>query len=264
MKLAIALTVALLPTAVWAEEWTPPENPDLQAILQEARTDAKKGDYELALAKQVWFHENALKYDQGMTGIRLSFALGYWHNLGEAYPPAMEKLKEVRDETKKRIDAEGKKVSFENFHDLVALNRTLDDESDTVDMFQLVDARDTKAAKKVFGVAEPALIQAKEYALCGKYIDSDNSMNQIMDNYRTGRQFAENPLFGEKLLEFHKKKFLNDASTLVALLVVNDRKSEAENAVREFKKVSGDAEFDAKLTADLDKALEGEVPEPWP
>ena len=37
---------------VHADEWTPPENPDPSAIIQEAAADCRAGKYEIALAKQ--------------------------------------------------------------------------------------------------------------------------------------------------------------------------------------------------------------------
>lgn len=54
------LVVALVSTAAVAADWTPPEKPDPQAILQEARQDAMAKRYETALAKHLWFHEHVL------------------------------------------------------------------------------------------------------------------------------------------------------------------------------------------------------------
>ena len=60
---------------VRGDEWTPPENPNPFAIMQEAVADTDAGQYEVALAKQVWYHENATKLQPAQSGIRLSFAL---------------------------------------------------------------------------------------------------------------------------------------------------------------------------------------------
>jgi hypothetical protein len=264
MRLAIALACLMFAVPAKAEVWTPPEQPDPQAILNEARDDARARNYETALAKHVWFHENALKYDPALTGVRLSFALNSWGRLGEEYPPALAKLKEFRDKAQERlVPKEGVKISFDDFMELRGINRELGEEKLTADAFRLLDAKNPDAAKRVFRVAQPALVKAKDYKLCGKYIDSEETLQRIVDSYRQMRKIEEKRV-GNRLPEFAKKNFVNDAATLVALLVVNDREAEAGTVVEEVKKEAGDAEFHAKLAAELDKALKGEVPKPWP
>lgn len=262
MKLVAFLIVGLFAMTAFAEEWTPPEKPDVQAILNEAQDDARNGKYELALAKHVWFHENALKFEPAMTGVRLSFALGYWHELGKKYPPALEKLNEIRTKTRAKITADdGKKISFEDAHDIASLNRELGEESDTVELFKFVDERNPKAAGLMYGIAEPALINAKEYALCGKYLRPDVSVRRDLEMFKLDRRFKANPEHAEMMKEYRNKRFIEDASTLVALLVINDRKDEAESAAEKYKTVEADADFHDKLAKALDQALEGKLPE---
>lgn len=259
MRVNAILVLTVLVMNASANEWTPPENPDLQEILNEAQADARRGKYELALAKHVWFHENALKYSPAMTGVRLSFALGYWHELGKVYPPALEKLKEIREETKKRIMADdGKHISFEDFHDLASLNRELGEESETVKFFKFVDEKNPQAAERVFGVSEPALIKAKEYALCGKYLRPDESVNDSLELFKL--QSKTDPRFADEMKDYRDRSFIEEGATLVALLVINDRKEEAEQTAAKLKTVEADADFHEKLAAALDKALAGELP----
>jgi hypothetical protein len=57
--------------------------------LGQARRAAKKGRFAEALAGYEWFHEHALDGCPGsLYGVRLSFALNYWRDLGDAYPTA--------------------------------------------------------------------------------------------------------------------------------------------------------------------------------
>ena len=86
-----AAIVLTLTTTSAVGDWTPPSNPNPDKILREAQDDARAGRYPDALAKHVWFHENALTYAPAMYGVRLSFALSYWVNLGNLYPPARTK-----------------------------------------------------------------------------------------------------------------------------------------------------------------------------
>ena len=64
----------------------------------------------------------------------------------------------------------------------------------------------------------------------------------------------------ESLRDHSKRTFINRTSTLVALLVVNERKDEAEAVAAQALKEMDDP----KLRAELEKAKKGTVPEPWP
>ena len=115
-------TIWLLPSISLADDWTPPKNPDPSAIMREAKADTARGNYEVALAKQLWYHNNAVKLKPSQSGVRLSFALSNWLKLGEVYPPALEKMRQIRDETENKIRDENRvRVNFEDFHDFVAL-----------------------------------------------------------------------------------------------------------------------------------------------
>lgn len=265
MKCALTLVWLLTPLVATAADWTPPEDPDPQAILQEAKADRRAKRFDVALAKHVWFHEHALDIQPSLSAVRLSFALSHWIELGDAYPPALARLKEFRDEARRRVTPkEGSKVKFDDFQELAAINRALDEESVTVDAFLALDADNPDAAGRMFHVAQPALVKAKEYALCGKYIETDKALRRIVDRYRLGREMAENPRFGARHLEFAVSKFRNEAAMLVALLVVNDRTTEADHVVREVKAQPGSAAFHEQLAKELDKALAGTVPKLWP
>ncbi len=71
---------------------------DVQRALEKAEEYRSEGKYEQALKEQIWFHKNALKYDPAMYGVRLSFALYDWVELGKVYPPALRALRCVRNE----------------------------------------------------------------------------------------------------------------------------------------------------------------------
>ena len=264
MRAAMVAICLLLPTCGVADDWEPPDNPDPQAIMAEAKTDTRAGRYEDALAKHVWYHENALQLRPSLTGVRLSFALMNWLQLGEAYPPALEKMKQVRDETEKRIrDEDNVRIRFEDFHDFVALNRTLREEHRTAELFQWVDERDEEDAQRVFDVARPALIKQGEFELCGKYIESEQEMSRIDRNYILGLKMAEDR-FGEQHRQYVEKKFLNDVTTLAALLVKNGRIDEATDVAAKAQKLVQDPQLLEKLSKQLEPAMLGTVPKPWP
>ncbi len=239
-------------------EWTAPPNPDRQRILDEAESDAAAGRYEDALAKHVWFHQNALKHRPSLYGVRLSFALSAWTNLGAAYPPALAKLKSIRDEAARHVrEADSGR---EAFHDFASISETLQDSSKTKDLFVWLDSHKPGVAKEVFDLAQPALIKAKEYHLCGGYIEAETSFHRILNLYHENKRIAQDPKFGKQLQEFGEKSFANGTATLVALLVLNDRKADADRIAAEALKEWNDAKFRKQM----EKAKHGDVPDPWP
>jgi hypothetical protein len=88
-------------TGAAAENWSPAlapgRKPDFQEIYNEARTLRNAAQYEESLQREIWFFNHALEYDQGLAGVRLSFTLSDWAELGRRYPKAVQALIEIRD-----------------------------------------------------------------------------------------------------------------------------------------------------------------------
>jgi len=184
-RILIALNL-VVPILVFAE-WEPPKNPNPRTILEEARADAKAGRFESALAKYVWFHRHALEVDRAYFGVRLSGALLSWHQLAQSYPPAMEKLKATRDDAAERVIRKGDHKSddvWDSFADMAAINELLDSDGQTVQVFVKLDRDSPTVAKEVYRAAQPALIEAKRFDLCGKYILPRDSYDEIVSFYQ--------------------------------------------------------------------------------
>lgn len=266
MRLAITSFLMVLMTGpMLAGEWEPPKNPNPDKILDEAVEDTNEGRYEEALAKHVWFHRHALEHDESQVGVRLSFALSYWIELGEKYPPALEKFKSIRDATEKRFYHVKEAVAiFKSFMDLAAMNGKLGAEERTVKAFGYLHENNRKTAKQVYEIAEPSLIATKKYQLAGDYLSPEASWARIVGSLRRSQKMAEDRDFGESFRKYINKSFINDTATLVALLVVNDRKDEAEKIAKAARNESLDEQFQDEFNKTLKQALEGTVPKPWP
>jgi hypothetical protein len=79
----------------------------------------------------------------------------------------------------------------------------------------------------------------------------------LFDN---GKRLAKDPKFGERHLDFANKSFTNQTTTLIALLAVNGRQSDAQKIAQDAKKEWDDTTFQKAI----DDALKGNVPQPWP
>ena len=245
-------------TSVAWSDWKPPERPDPSVILNEAEADKEAQRYADALAKHLWFHENALTYERGLYGVRLSFALSAWVELGKQYPPALQALKEVRDKADHRIREN--KAKRGDFHDFSAINEVLGEEKLTADLFVWLDQNNAALAKSSYGAAQNALIHAKYYQLCGKYIDSERSLEMILLVHRQHERMIKDSRFGADFKDYAEKSFSHSASTLVALLAVNQRIKEADEVIAAVLKEKPDPSLKEQLNA----ARKGVVPEPWP
>jgi hypothetical protein len=252
----ILLALCFLSIAARAE-WTPPADPKPSAILSEAREDAREKRFEDALAKHIWFHENALKIERSQYGVRLSFALSAWNNLASQYPPAKVAFLHARDIAERDVRTpEGTAASF---HDAVSLNRALGEEDRTVVLFKWLDENDPARAKKALSVAQSSLVNAKEYALCGKYIQPEADYAIFVQAFRQNLKMSQEERFAD-MKRFGENKFTADVGTLIALLVLNERHDEAK-AIR----AKAATEWEAKPFQDtLEEALKGVTPPPFP
>ncbi len=236
--------------------WTPPEQPNPTEILHSAVADTRTGDYEQALAKFLWFHHNALLYESGQYGVRLSFALGYWGELATVYPPAEVAFKRTRDEAEESF--RGNPTNFQLFHDIAALNWRLEDEVRTAELFAAVAESNPVAAQRLYQVAEPHLISSGRYSLCGSFLQPTDRVARAAECYQSSKRFEDSRTdFPIEIPKHAWRSFVKNVATLVALLVLNGRNDDASAAYEAGLAVIDDEEF----RTILDAAMSGHLPE---
>ena len=157
--------------------------------LRQAETYARRGEFEKALERHIWFHNHALEIDRSYYGVRLSFALSDWIELGKKYPKALAKLKEIRDAKTARLSAG--ELNPELFHEVAAINDHLGDPKSTALLFRQIEARNAGFAGSVYDVAEESLLAADEYGLARKYLgDAWVRFATATNHYEQGLRFA--------------------------------------------------------------------------
>lgn len=158
-----------------------PSNINLKTFMQDNWELIKHGEFKKALQRHIWYHDHALDYDRSLTGVRLSFALNDWKKLGEQYPPALEEMKKIRDKKNRLVTKNG---STDLFADVVALNRTLNEDNKTVDLFKTVEAKQPEAAKSCFRWAKATLFATNQYSTINKYLgDPVKEFENIQRSY---------------------------------------------------------------------------------
>ena len=138
--------------------------------LKAAYAAKARGDYQTALGHLVWFHDHALEETPALLGIRLSYALAYWIELGAEFPPALESLREIRD--RKVADLRAGQHDGQLFLDVSAINDYLGEGEGTYLLFVELRHRAAAFAARCAPIALPAVVDAQDYVLakliCGE------------------------------------------------------------------------------------------------
>lgn len=201
---------------------------DMQKYLSDTQDLVRQGKNQEALDRFLWFHNHALEYEPAMYGVRLSFALMYWKQLGDAYPPALTAMKKTRDD--KTILLENQKGNFSLFHDVVALNSTLGEDNKTVDLFRKLDQEQKDLATQCWDVAKVAVIKAKAYDLARKYVGNPmREFGKIKENYDNNVTMNQDKKFGEHFKAWNENHFVEETILLINVAVaLNDTKAAKE------------------------------------
>jgi hypothetical protein len=185
--------------------------------LEQACEFASQGKFEEALQKHIWYHDHALEINQAHYGVRLSFALSYWIDLGKKYPKALDVLKGIRDKKTARL------VAGENnrplFHDIVAINEELGESLATVEAFKKIQAARPEFASAIAELADKALFDAKEYELERKYLgDPLARFDLLKRNLDFGIEYAKTCGASTRSRQAFEHNFSHDVVRLIVLL----------------------------------------------
>ncbi|MGD9719866.1 MAG: hypothetical protein AB7O59_01460 [Pirellulales bacterium] len=210
MKALLATIIVLTAAAANAE--------DMQKYLNDTQQMVRAKKYAEALERFIWFHEHALEHESSMYGVRLSFALSYWNALGDVYPPAKTALFEMRDRTTQQI-INGAATDYAPFHDVVALNRTLNESEKTVDLFLLIDQNNPALAQQCWNVAKDSVVAAKKFDVVRKYVgDGQAAFAMLKESYAVTMKLASDSSPGNAAVkDWSKKHFVDECVQLIEI-----------------------------------------------
>jgi serine/threonine protein kinase len=174
----------------WEPTLDPGAKPDLMAILQEAKELMTQQRYEDSLQRQIWYHNHS-NSDPSQLGVRNSFALADWVELGRRYPKAMQALIEIRNENERKIYAgEG---YFDLFMETASMNDVLGDQEKTYALFKTIAASpDQKLAQQCYSIVEGLLASHRDYELCMNYIgDPEKRFKKLQDQWQRSKKWEQ-------------------------------------------------------------------------
>ena len=211
-----------------------------KTVLKEARLLASQGKYDAALEKHLWLHRHALVYSEAFAGVRLSFALREWVDLGEIYPPARETLLAVRDDAAHAIEIGN--GSHQLFMDVAAINKYLQDSDRTILLFKSMHSCDRELAKRCYAVAEELLVERCEYAICISYLPIlEQRLEAIRQSYEMTLEIAADFAlrFPQSRLNRHANEKLDKETNRLIAILEGVGQFEDANRVREFVREQG-------------------------
>jgi|GEM_PF-382055 len=201
-------------------------------VLEEALDLAQKGKYEEALQKHIWFHENALRITPGMVGVRLSFALGFWVELGKAYPKARSTLAAIRDKDIETMKSQSASAGV--FNDVQSISNYLEESPKTIETFKYIDIHKPTLANQCYFYAEEVLAKAGEYALCSKYIPNPElDLQRYKSLYLLSLKHENELPEGSTIPKLAGPSFVKNTCRLIEILIGAGRRTEAEKIQEE-------------------------------
>lgn len=187
-------------------------------ILNRGRTAALEGRNEHALRDFIWFHKHALKHDRAYYGVRLSFALGYWMELGKVYSPALKALQSFKRQGESAL-IRGK-GNRDLFHDVESINKELGRSNDTYKLFLHIKKDRPKLAKVCADLAIEAIVEAKDYKLASEHLPHpeiyllwlSDHLNGDLERKGVARSIAS------KRRDAHVRNYCHDVQTAIKIL----------------------------------------------
>jgi hypothetical protein len=163
----------------WSPNLAPDEKLDFQKILSTAQSLTDEGSYEDALQHYLWYFDHS-RSDGGQRGVRLSFALSDWIELGRRYPKAKQALIEIRDADTSQFSKGG---YADLFQEVSGINKYLSQEDATLALFKTIEQRDPALAGQCYPWVQDLLVQKGEYEKCLRYIgDPQGAFERIRDS----------------------------------------------------------------------------------
>jgi len=188
--------------------------------LNAAKASAREGRFAEALSEYIWFHEHALAEQPSLSGVRLSFALGYWLELAGQYPPARAALQSIRDEKTGRLKQGAE--DLELFKDVTAINRELSNDEATYDLFCFINSRNPVFAARCARVATPALVKAYDFKLARSFIsDPEQAIEQLASRFNRGIERANHSSTPERQADLTKAEvriYAEDVELLIRIV----------------------------------------------
>ena len=191
---------------------------NVHKALADARALFKEKEYAKALERYEYFFDHALEEAKSLYGVRLSYCLDEWAELGSKYAPALARLRIKAEEAHELLL---RTRNPERFHDYIAICGYLKRGAAPVELFLTLHPSDPELAKSMVRFIWDELVDAKQWNVCAAYL-GDPGSNYALALKKFDRSMAisdENPSFGGT--EFNEQIdgwYVRDVTNIVRVL----------------------------------------------
>lgn len=219
IKLFTIIVIILVSSSLHAE--------DMHQFMRDTRDLVEEGEYQQALERTIWFHNNVLDHSPSMNGVRLSFALSDWYKLAQLYTPALNSLNDVRRESEHAVLSGN--VDFDAFSEYASINRVFSEDHKTIAFFKQIELEDKKKAQEYWRLVQDAAIDLKEYELLRRHIGNVYREYKMVEERfleYIGSDLVEFAKYREALISTHENMFVKEVLDLIDIaLAINDKES---------------------------------------
>lgn len=222
----------------------------VQARYELGRRLAEAGQNAEALKEYLWLFDEGMKRTPSYAGVRASFLLGSIKDLGQHYPPALAALRDRRDAAKSQLQSGGGDPAAAM--DFASLNRTLDEERLTLDVFDKLSP-DSAGRRFLAPFAFDKLLDARRYADAVAAQPPDqftNRFEQIVRRLWDNHTQTLNP----ETLATARKIYLEKAAQEIEALAGADKLDDARRLLERVRAVDDSESTRTLLREHLSRA----------
>ncbi len=196
-------------------------------VLDQARQAVKSREYERALALYDWFFDHALDDDPAaFYGVRLSYCLHEWADLGKMYPAAKAQLEFKRQTSLALLETTREP---ERFHDYVAISNSLGVPDQLMTQFLTYHDKDSRLAEEIVRFIWNQLVEFGQWSVCSRYVpDAQAHYERKLLQFDEGMAVCNTyPEVDREELAGHLKRFcIRDMRNLLLVLAHDGRSKE--------------------------------------
>lgn len=205
------------------------DSPEPREVLREARSAASEGDFETALSKYEFFFDHALDDDPAaLYGVRLSYCLDEWAQIGEKFDPARAALVNRKKESLRLF---GESKELERFHDFVAICGYLKCTDEAIAEFARLSDADFQLADRVYRFIRKELVRASEWELCGRHVKEGMSAYEFAltafdQTWAIGK--TDTTIGGSEYESWVRRMYVEEVANLLSVLKNCERNDECD------------------------------------
>lgn len=240
----------IVPLQVFAGvAWETPLEPDVRKIMQEAKHNSAEGNYDLALHKYQWFSDTGYYIHYESKKAWLNDVYYEWYLFAEIYSPAWKALISARDKAVEKVKKND--LGFIHFYLISYINRLIGEYDNTVSLFKWLDINNDQLASHIYSRAESTLLFTQEFALCNKYLDSKERMeelNRLVNGILINKESDESK-------SNRINQFMHRVAITIALLAMHNRDDEAKQIESEALEIVDNEIFRTMITDAYEKKI---------